>query len=174
MVTTRARDDFYPKEIEHIRKVAVRKPSLVIRTDFPSNVAFNGLVFTENFRAVKNGKCVAYKEIGDGIDIAADDSGAEFGRFAKRCSTSHEGVENNRALQTDRPIEGVEDVGSGWCQSAKNDRTKNCTEPLCPPFVDMVEGAIDFFPPAFQLRDVADPLEWKGIILKSTTTGQRP
>ena len=98
--------------------------------------------------------------------------GAEFGRFAECRSTSHERVENNPALQTDRPMKCLEDIGSGWCKSAKNDRAKNGTEPLRPPFMNMVEGTIDFFPPAFQLCDVAEPLEWKRIVLESTITGK--
>ena len=174
MVTTRTGNDFNPEEIEHVRSASVGEPRLVIRTDFSSNVAFNGLVFAENCRAVMDGKRVAYKEIRDGIDIAADDPGAEFGRFAKRRSTSHERVVNNRAWQTDRPIEGIEDIGSAWCERAKNDGAKNCAKPLRPPFMNMVEGTIDFFAPAFQRRDVADPLERKRIVLKSTPTGKRP
>ena len=174
MATTRTRDDFDPEEIEHIRSTPVGKLSLVIRTYLTGNFTLDGLIFAENFRTVMNGKRVAHKEIRNGIDIAADDPGTEFGRFTKRCSTSHERVENNRAFQADRPIEGIENIGAAWCKSAKNDRAKNRTKPMRPPFMNMVEGTIDFFPPTFQLRDVADLLEWKRIVLKSTTAGKRP
>lgn len=172
MATKRTGDDFNPEEIKHVRKASVRKPSSVKRTDLPGNVVFNRPIFAENFRAVMMGKCIAYEEMRNGVDIAAYDPGPEFGGFSQRGSTSHKRVKNNQALQTNRSIEGVQDIGSGRCKGSENNRPKNRAQPLCPPFVNVVERTIYLFPPAFQFRDVADPLEWKSVVLKSATIGK--
>ena len=173
MATARAEDDFDPEEIKYVRKASVGKPSLVIRTDFAGNIVFNGPIFAENIRAVMLGKRIAHEEMRHGVDIPAYDPGTEFGGFSQRGSTSHERVKNDQALQTDRSIEGVKDIGPGRCQGSENNRPKNRAQPLRPPFVNVVERTIDLFPPAFQLRDVADPVEWKSIVLKSALDGKR-
>ena len=107
MATTRAGHDFNPEEIKHVRNTSVGKPSLIIRTDFAGNIVSNGPIFAENFRAVMKGKRIAYEEKCNGVDIPAYDPGTEFGRLADCRPTSHEGIKNDRAPQTDRSIEGI-------------------------------------------------------------------
>ena len=60
-------------------------------------------------------------------------------------------------------IERLGEIGSFGQHAAQKDAAKHRPEALCPPFVDVVDRAVDFLPPALTLRELGKELEREGI-----------
>src|SRR6266540_357921 len=112
-----------------------------------------------------NAKRVPHDEVGNGIDVPADSAGAELERFSDRCPAAHEWVEDHDVGNPGGLVEEALNVRPLRRESSEQDRPKHRAESLGPPFVDVVDGSMDLFPPALELGYVSELLEGKGGIL---------
>ena len=118
------------------------------------------------------GKGSFYKEVCHRVNIASNRMRTELQRLAESGAAAHKRVKNYFPLEAGRSIECLHYIGSGRRQRAKGYSPKNGAKTLRPPFMDVVYGSIDFFPPALDLGNVADFLERKVVILQGARAGK--
>ena len=119
---------------------------------------------------VVNRKSILHKEIGDGIDVAADSACAQLCRLPDSRATAHERIENDRVRDADRLIEQAKEIDALRRERADDHRAEHGAEPLRPPFVNMIRRPVDFLSPALDFGNVAQHLEGKAFVLDRPRT----
>ena len=97
-----------PKEIQHVCHGAIVQLGLVERLDLVRHVALDRAERIQNGFGVVLGEPVSDEEVSHGIDVAANGPGTKLERFADRGAASHERIEDDRSLESDGAVEGVE------------------------------------------------------------------
>ena len=105
--------------------------------------------------------------------FASDSARAKFRSLADCRAATHKRIEHGQVLHACGTIKRAQDVSAGRCQRAKRNRAKDCSETLRPPFVNMVNRAVNFFAPALDLGNIADGPKGKIVILQSAWPGER-
>ena len=138
-----------PKEVEDVGLGASFELGLVVGAEGFGHVALDAFESLQDGFAVVDGKRVANQEVRDRIDVAANRVGTELERFAQGGAAAHERIEHHSVFQPGVSVEGVEHVGSRRRERTKNDGSKNRSQAMCPPLVDVVDRTVDLLAPAF-------------------------
>ncbi len=96
---------------------------------------------------------VANEKESNGIDITSDNASAKLETLNYRRSRSHEWIEHCGLWKARSTVKQVHDVGAFRCERPQRDRPKNRAKPLRPPFVNVRQGPVNFFPPRLAFRD---------------------
>ena len=83
--------------------------------------------------------------------------------LADRCTGAHEGVEYRHVCKVLGLIELLGEIVVLGQLGAKKDAAKHRSEALRPPFMDVVDRAMDFLPPALTLCELGKELERERI-----------
>ena len=84
-------------------------------------------------------------------------------RLANRRPAPHERVENRQASKVMLPVERFDKVFAVRQRRAEQDASEDRTQAFRPPFVDVVNGPMDFLAPTLHLRELRNELKWKRV-----------
>ena len=113
--------------------------------------------------AVKRAKRHTHTFASDGIDVTPQSRKTEFVRFANRRAAAHERIENGYARKVMLLIESIFQASVLWQEAAQENTSKDRAKPFSPPFVNVVDRAVEFFPPAFSLGEGREEFERKYV-----------
>src|SRR5205823_5311042 len=99
------------------------------------------------------------------IDVSTNCHEAEFVGFTNRRPAPHKRIKNRHASEVMLLVEFFGKVCGLRQSRAEQDASKDRTEPLRPPLVNVVNRPIDFLPPALHLRELRNELKGKRIRL---------
>jgi hypothetical protein len=112
-------------------------------------------------------KSILYGKMRYRVDVTTDRSSAKLESFTDSGTAPHEGVEDNSSCQSHRLVEHFKDIGPFRGKCSYYNSPEDRTEPLGPPLVDVIDGTVEFFPPAFNLCNVTKRFKRKSAILDS-------
>ena len=110
------------------------------------------------------------------VDVSPNRLCAQLERLAHCRAAPHERIEHDHALDPSALVEQAHHVCSTRGECADYDGPESRAEAMRPPFVDVIQGTIDFFAPAFDLADIAKGFERERLVLEGAATmcqGQR-
>ena len=129
------------------------------------NISVDRPKHSQNGSPVMGRQCILYQEMGNGVDIPSDRPTPQFGDLADSRPTSHERVENNLLRNSRTSVEKVQDVRPRRRKCGNRNRPEHGAQPVRPPFVDMVDRAVDFLTPTLRFGDSTQLLKWKIFFL---------
>ncbi len=95
----------------------------------------------------------------DGVDVSAERSEPQLVRFADGRARTHEGIKDRQTRESMTRIERLGKIRVFIESTTKQDATKDRAQAIGPPFMYVVNGAMDFLPPALALAKPREELE---------------